>query len=102
MLSRRAVIHTMPQVTADSGQGITEGSFLFGIPTGLSEWERVRVQYHCHQHDQAENTKQARGGALNGLVRPLALGFEAQMSPHFFEGDFDVPTSNEPRDDLCG
>lgn len=36
-----------------------------------------------------------RGDAQDGLVGPLALGFDAEVASAFLEGDFDLPTPGE-------
>ena len=40
------------------------------------------------------------GGACNGLIRPLTLGFQPEMGPGFFKGDLDCPAHDDPLEDL--
>jgi hypothetical protein len=50
--------------------------------------------------DQRKQAEQGRSGAGNGRIRPLALGFHAQMGAHLMKGDFHPPAADEPGQDL--
>ena len=50
-------------------------------------------------HD-GEQTEQAGRGARDCPVRPLPLGLDAQVVAHLAEGDFELPSLDEPADDL--
>ncbi|MCL4266144.1 MAG: hypothetical protein KJ069_23245 [Anaerolineae bacterium] len=52
------------------------------------------------QRDQGKQAQQRRRCALDGPVRPLALGFQAQMRRRFFKGHFEPPTHSEPIQNL--
>ena len=101
-MGRPFVIQTAPQVPADSSQSITKGSLIFDVPTGLANRQFSWKKHLGHDGHQAEDAKEARRGAFDGPVRPLALGFEAEESAQFFKGDFDIPAPCEPDDDLLG
>ncbi len=53
------------------------------------------MRNQCNPRKQAQ---QQWRGARNGFVRPLALGFNAEIPPRFFEGDFDLPAHHKPFD----
>ncbi len=52
------------------------------------------------QSQQREQSQQSRRRAHDRQIRPLALGLEAQMLANFMEGDFQLPSENEPFHDL--
>ena len=73
-------------------QDITKRRSLFVIPGSLLErklsiW-RERLPKEGHE---TVETKEQRCRALNGQIRPLALGFQAYMSATFLEGGFQTP-----------
>ena len=68
-----------------------------GIPGGGSgPEERVGMEIVRPQGDEGEQAEQRRGGALDSGIGPLALSFHAEMSASFLEGDFELPTRDEP------
>lgn len=85
---------------ANGGQGITKGSFFFDVPTVLADRQVSWVEHLCHDGHQAKETKETRRGTFDGTIRPLTLGFKAEESTQFFEGDFDIPAQREPDDNL--
>lgn len=50
--------------------------------------------------DQREQRQQGRGGAGNGQIRPLPLGFDPEVTPDFFERHLDRPSADEPAQDI--
>ena len=62
----------------------------------------MRKKQLGHDGHQAEETQETGGGAFDGPVRPLALGFETEAGAQFFEGHFDIPAPGGPQDDLFG
>ena len=52
--------------------------------------------------DGGEQREQARGGASDGEVRPLPLGFDAEVGTGLLEGDLQLPALDEPTQDLFG
>ena len=89
-------------MVAHSRQSVAESSFIFLVPTGLTHWQIVWVKPLGDEDHDAEEAEESRGGALDGPVRPLTLGFEAEASAQFFKGDLNIPTQTEPDDDLLG
>ena len=53
------------------------------------------------ESDDGEQAEQDRCGAQDRLIRPLALGFDAEMGAGFLEGDFDLPAADEPGEDIA-
>ncbi len=53
------------------------------------------------RHDR-EQPEQAGRRAGDCLIRPLALGLDAEGVAHLAEGDLPLPTLDEPADDLQG
>src|SRR6266566_7172364 len=51
--------------------------------------------------DYGEQAEQNRCSSNDCFIGPLALGFDAEMSSNFLEGDFDLPTANEPSEDVA-
>ena len=54
------------------------------------------------QCDQREEPEQGRCRAQNRQVRPLALGFDAEMSARLLKGDFQRPAQDKAFHDLWG
>ena len=50
--------------------------------------------------DPGEKTQQQRSGTGNRFVRPLALGFHAQVAAGFFQGDFHLPALYKPANNI--
>jgi len=67
---------------------------VFGLASRLGKI----VRPEC---DDGEHAEQDRRGAQDCLIGPLALGFDAEMSAGFLEGDFDLPTADEPGKDVA-
>lgn len=92
-----------PEILTDQGQGIDESRQRLRIPGS-----RVRGQFALTdplvggEGHQGKQTQESRRAAGDGEVAPLALGFDAQVSPGFVEGDFELPAQDKPRDDLLG
>src|SRR5215204_1789471 len=90
-----------PELPADRCEGIGEGRVLLAIPSrnaGLQA--HTVVEAHGEQRHDREQPKQARRGAGDRLVRPLALGLNAEVVAYLAEGDLHLPTLDEPADDL--
>jgi hypothetical protein len=68
----------------------------FGVPSrpvnGYLAIGMQRMTQQCHDGVAAEQTG---CGALHGTVRPLALGFEAEMGPALLEGRFNGPVFDD-------
>src|SRR5262249_30652211 len=53
-----------------------------------------------HQADKSKQPEESWCRASNRLVRPLPLGFPAQVPAPFFKGHFDIPAQDKPLDNL--
>src|SRR3954452_10826615 len=51
----------------------------------------------CDEREQAE---QSGGGAGDGPIGPLALGFDAEMATDLGEGDLGAPAASKPAQDI--
>src|SRR5882757_5998099 len=91
-----------PYFAACGGDGVAEGEEGFWIP-GCGPWfELSRLGEVVGPHsDDGEQAEQDRSGAQDGFVGPLTLGFDAEMGASFLEGDFDLPTADEPGEDVA-
>ena len=52
------------------------------------------------ERDEGEQAEQGGGGAGDGLIGPLALGFDAEVATDLGEGDLHAPAANEPAQDI--
>jgi len=81
----------------DGGDCVGEGDFGLGTPCGAPGLEEAACREgagpECDEGDQGEP---ARGGAGDGEVRPLALGFDAEAAD-VGEGDLDGPAATKKR-----
>src|SRR3954468_16353727 len=92
-----------PELPADGGEGIGEGRALLAVPSRGGDLQaRAVVEAGGEQRHDREQPEQAGRRARDRLVRPLALGLDAEMVPHLAEGDLQLPTLDEPADDLQG
>jgi hypothetical protein len=81
------------------GQGIGEGRTLLAAPGG--DGQAGTLAQTCGQQcDNREHPQQARRGAGDGLIGPLALGFDAQMIARLAERQLQRPAPDEPTDDV--
>ncbi len=71
------------------------------VPSRLSKSARCLshplVRKQC---DQRVQSQERRCGSPYGHLRPLPLGFEAEMPAHLLEGHFQLPAHNKPTEDL--
>src|SRR6266699_1088782 len=85
----------------DNSKHITEGGGVLAIPGRLSDRNLpIRVQRLPKEGHQTVEAKEQRSRTLNGSIRPLALGFDAQMGAPFLKGDFQTPALHEVAHDL--
>src|SRR5215472_4427982 len=54
------------------------------------------------QRDVGEQGEESRGGAPDGVVGPLTLGLDAEMSADLLKGDLDLPAADEPGKNVVG
>jgi len=91
----------LPDLPADCGDGIAEGAVRLGVPgrgpgrERLSDGQIVRPE-----SDEREQAEQRRSGAHDREVGPLALSFDAKMGTAFLERDLELPTRDEPLEDI--
>jgi hypothetical protein len=91
-----------PYFAAYSRDGIAEGEHRLWIPRGGSRLELSRLGEIVYpEGDEGEQAEQARGGAQDRLVGPLALGLDAEMGADFLGGDLDLPTADESGEDVA-
>src|SRR3954469_24874480 len=91
----------LPEVSPYSGECIAEGGAAFVIPGRAHNGPAcLRAELCGEQGHEGEQPEQARGRACDGQVGPLALGLNAQMRPGLLERGLQLPTLNEPAQDL--
>src|SRR3954452_10127983 len=91
----------LPEMSPYSGECIAEGGAAFVIPgRAHSGSARLWAELCGEQGDEGEEPEQARGGACDGQIGPLALGLNAQMRPGLLERGLHLPTLNKPAQDL--
>ena len=81
----------------NQGDGVGEGGQPFGIPGGRAQRKSLvsLQQMRCQGHP-GEKTEEDWRGPGDGPVRPLALGFDSQVSAYFLEGHFQLPAQHKP------
>jgi hypothetical protein len=85
-----------PEVSSDLCQDIVKGGRVFVIPGCLSERDTsLGMKRVPKEGDQAVETEKHGRGAVNGQIRPLALGFDAPKSPAFFKGGLNGAITND-------
>src|SRR5215475_11874029 len=95
--SRVHQIPRTPEMVADQTQAIRECGFSFVIPGGYRHWDlTIMAQLQGQQGDEREQAQQDWGGPSNGLVRPLALGFQPEIGSPLRKGDLDRPPHDHP------
>ena len=72
----------LPEMSPYSGECVAEGGAAFVIPGRAHDGPAcLRAELCGEQGDEGEEPEQARGGACDSQVGPLALGLNAQMRP---------------------
>ena len=90
----------LPQPRSDQGQRIAERRPMFDVPgAGPHRHPLECPKPMGDERHEREQSHQHRRGSGNGSVRPLPLGLDAEMRADFLEGDFHLPTLNEPCED---
>lgn len=85
----------------NQSQGIGKGGQGFAIPSRLPNRKGLLTQQLMGKNgDEGKQAQQGRRGAQDRQIRPLTLGLDPQMVPHFMKGDFDRPTQDKPLHDL--
>src|SRR4029450_12448303 len=90
-----------PDLASHGGEGVGEGRPRLTVPGAARDPEPgAAVEASRQQSDYREQAEQAGRGAQDGQVGPLPLGLDAQVVAHLAEGDFELPSLDEPADDL--
>ena len=98
---RHAKTPVGPNAPSHKSDRIREGWRGFDIPGSLSHRQTAMYLWLiCQQGHPREQAHQNRRGSSDCFIRPLALGFYAQVSAHFLKSDFDLPAANKPLQDL--
>lgn len=80
-----------------------KGRGVFVIPGCLRKRDAsIGMKCAPKECDQAVETEKHGRRAVNGQVRPLALGFDPQMSPAFLKGGLQTPAVHEGSHDQLG
>src|SRR5918995_4755784 len=86
---------------ADTGERVAEGWQRFPVPARSPHRQLlVGVQFVGPECDQGEQAEEDRRGAVDGHVRPLPLGLDAEVAADLGECDLDRPATNEPAEDV--
>ena len=90
-----------PQLFAYQRERIGERGVSLAVPSHLPK----TTCGLCHlamgkQSDHREQPQQCRCGPAYCQIRPLTLRLESQMPSYLLEGHFQLPTYDEPREDL--
>src|SRR4051812_20547574 len=100
-MARQGKTLFLPEVSPYSGECVAEGGAGFVIPGRADNGAAcLRAELCGKQGHQGEQPEQARGGACDGPVGPLTLGLDAQMRPGLLECGLQLPTLNEPAQNL--
>ena len=91
----------MPERVAHEGQDIGEGGVLLGVPGRAPGGDGLPpLPDMGGQRQPAAEAQQGRGGAQDGLVRPLPLRLHAQIGAHGLKGHFHGPAPQVQGQDL--
>jgi hypothetical protein len=100
-LPGHASILMRPDLAADRRDSIAEGWHRLSIPCGGARDEGGGcVDVVSPETNDREETEEGWRGSQNGEVGPLPLGLDAEMGAGFLEGDLDLPTHDEPSEDI--
>lgn len=90
-----------PQALANQSYRIGKGGQGFGIPCRRANGQALLGQEGMSKHGNERKQAQESGcGTRNGLIRPLALGFDAEMLTDMAQGGFHLPTALEEDQDV--
>src|SRR3954452_5856099 len=71
------------------------------IPTDTLGQEALRgFELRCPERHERDQAEQRGCRAQDGQIRPLPLGFQAEMPAGFLEGGLDPPAADEPAQDV--
>ena len=94
----------MPQGLARQGNGIGEGGLGLVIPGSLPDRDGFPgaqpAGCQCHPGEQSQEQWRSAG---NGLIRPLAPGFQTRAGPSLLESGLQLPAQRKPLNNAgCG
>src|SRR5271165_712549 len=93
----------MPDLAAHGGNGIAEGTVSLGVPgSGRGNQRCFGCEVMRPESNQREQAEQCWGGAHNRQIGPLTLSFDAEMGTNFLKGNLQLPTRDEPLEDIDG
>ena len=76
---------------------------MFVIPSRLRNRNTsIGMKRTPKEHNQAVETEEHGRCAVDGQIRPLALGLDAQIGPALLESRFQAPAFHERAHDLLG
>src|SRR3982751_5974732 len=85
----------------DAGERVAEGGQRFPVPARNPHHRRPGgVQLVGPKRDQGKQAKEDRRGAVDGPVRPLPWGLDAEVAANLGEGHLDRPAADEPAQDV--
>src|SRR5262249_16170589 len=69
------------------------------VPSGLSRGELVGKELVSKEQDDAQEAEEAGSRPVHGPGAPVALRLKAEVGACLFEGNFDLPATEIPRED---
>src|SRR5580658_3179811 len=93
----------VPDLAAHGGNGIAECAVSLWVPgSGRGKQRGVGGEVMRPESNQREQAEQRRGGAHNRQIGPLTLSFDAEMGTDLLKCDLQLPTRDEPLEDVDG
>ena len=93
----------VPDLAAHGGNGIAEGAVTLWVPGGGGGNQRcVDGEVMRPESNQREQAEQCWGGPQNRQIGPLTLSFDTEMGTNFLKGNLQLPTRDEPLEDIDG
>src|SRR3954467_10689353 len=85
----------------DAGERVAESGQRFPVPARNPHHRRPGgVQLVGPKRDQGKQAEEDWRGAVDGHVRPLPLGLDAEVAADLGECDLDRPATDEPAEDV--
>ena len=93
----------VPDFAAHGGNGIAECAVSLWVPgSGRGNQRRVGCEVMRPESNQREQAEQRRGCAHNRQIGPLTLSFDTEMGTDLLKGHLQLPTRDEPLEDIDG
>src|SRR5208282_6417890 len=93
----------VPDLAAHGRNGIAEGAVSLWVPGGGGGNQRC---FGCEvmrpESNQREQAERRRGRAHDRQIGPLTLSFDAEMGTDLLKGNLQLPTRDEPLEDIDG